>query len=538
MDISKIYGDLKVLPTEILIKIFTLVGNRYYLSLVNSEFYDIVCKIEENKFQLKLIDIDDDEEKFKSIINSRRVFDEVKLMDIRSNENHVTDRMREIFTKYGNDIKKINFYNSKLPESQFIDILSMNKHLQTLILYDVDFSITEKENVELMLPELKTLKTYLCNFIIPRIIFRFPKDTLEHLSINNCILDQQTFGRILQNQQRIKQLEIDPYNVDPAQMSELKLEKLKLLSKRHVKQILQSQQQLITLDLERAHIGDSEFMDICKMTQLKSLRLWIDRISWEKLDNLMKLNKLEELALTYDRLEVEYVTMLSKVPLISITTLKIEFPKLKMLTESFIAISINCPNIKTLVINGQSIGVIGTIVQYFKNLETLNFECDSDSVKVVNFPITDIYNEKLKRLRIFDNQFNNPAREQFQSQLTLICLIMQSMPNLEQLELVNTISLELDDLANILACNRKLSQFRIEDISINLKFDKMMADMIKRCNGNLNYFEFNKIAVEIDENSLRQIMDNKFAFINCRDWKNQVILRNCQWSPIENEIDI
>jgi hypothetical protein len=493
---------------------------------INEQFFEYLFKI------------DDDAEKFESIVNSRRIFNDVKLMDIRSNESHVTPRMREIFIKFGSDLEKISIFNSKLPESQFIDMLGMNQNAKVLNLYDVDFSTTEKDNVELNLPNLRALKTQLCNFIIPRIIFRLPNDTLEQLSINNCILDQPTIGKILRNQQSIKQLEFDPYHVDPTLMAKLRLERLKLMSKRHVTQILSQQHQLVSLDLAKAHIGDSEFMEICRMKQLRSLRLWIDRIAWENLENLMQLSALTELSLNYDRLEVEYVTMLSKLPLPTITTLKIEFPKLKMLTENFIAISINCPSIKNLVINGQSVGVIGTIVQYFRNLETLNFECDSDSVKVVNFPTVNILNERLKCLRIFDNPFNNPAKEQFQSSSTLISLIAQSMPNLEQLEVVNTISLDTDGLSNVLACNRKLTQLRIDDIAVNVNFDKSMADVLKRSGGNLDYFEFSKIAVGIDESSLRQIMGNQFAFVSCREWRNQVILRNCQWSSIEGDAEI
>jgi hypothetical protein len=459
-------------------------------------------------------------------------------MDVRSSASHVTERMSEIFTKFGCGIKKISFYNSKLAESQFIDILSMNRNVQSLHLYDVDFSTTEKDNVELNLLNLKTFKTQLCNFIIPRIIFRLPRDTLQQLSINNCILDQQTISKILRNQQTIKQLEIDPYHADPTLMTKLKLERLKLMSKRHVVQILRGQQQLVSLDLAKAHISDSEFTEICRMKQLKSLRLWIDRISWEILDNLMQLSALNELSLNYDRLEVEYVTMLSKLPLPTIATLKIEFPKLKMLAENFIGISINCPNVKTLVIKGQSVGVLGTIVQYFRNLETLDFECDSDSVKVTNFSVDGVCNECLRNLRIYDNQFNNPAREQFQSASTLISLIAQSMPNLETLEAVNTISFGLDDLSNILASNGKLSELLIEDISVNLEFDKSMVEALKLSAARLDYCEFNKIAIRIDEESARQIIGNKFAYVSVKEWRNQVILRNRSRSIIESEAEI
>lgn len=477
--------------------------------------------------------IDDDDEKFESIICSRRLFDDIKLMDLKSNDNHVTERLKRIFTKFGDDVTEISVANSKLPECHFIELLSLHPNVEVLSIYDVNFSTTEKDNVELNLPNLKSFKIQLCNFIIPRTLFRLPNDTLQHLSINNCILDQQTIGKILSNQRQLKELEFDPYYVDPTLMSDLKLTKLKLMSKRHVIPILNGQCNLVSLDLSKAHIGDSEFLAICKMKQLQSLKLWIDSIAWENLENLMNLNQLNELALSYERLEVEYVIMLSKLPLPTITSLKIEFPKLKMLTENFIAIAINCPRIKNLIIKGQSIGVIGTIVQYFKNLEMLRFECDSDSVKVVNFPIDNIFNESLRELYISDNQFNNPAKEHFQSSSAIIGLIMLAMPNLEKFKIVNSVSFDLHDLSDILECNKKLTFICIDDITVNLVFDENFLAVLTRAGKNLNYFELNKISIAIDEHSMRQIMDHQFAYISCKEWKNQVILRNCQWNSID-----
>lgn len=49
--------NLEALPTELLIEIFRYVPNRWNLSLVCWNFYEIVCEIEKEKFILKLIDV-------------------------------------------------------------------------------------------------------------------------------------------------------------------------------------------------------------------------------------------------------------------------------------------------------------------------------------------------------------------------------------------------------------------------------------------------------------------------------------------------
>jgi len=483
-----------------------------------------------------LFKIDDDLEKYDSVINTGRVFDEIKMMNLRSDDDHVTERLRRILEKFGIKIKSISIYNSKLPESQFIELLGMHLNLERLLLYDVSFSTTEKDNVELYSPNLRLLNIQLCNIIISRTILRIPNDTLYYLSINNLVLDIQTLRKILQNQRNIKELEIDPYFVDPASMSALKFTKLKLMSNRNVAPIIKNQHCLTCLDLSKAHITDTDFLQICKMNNLKMLKLWIDRISWDLIGNIEKLNKLQELALNYERLEVEYIAIISKLCLNSLQTLKIEFPKLKIFAENFIAISMNCPNVNKLIINGQSIGVIGTIMEYFKHLQSLIFECDSDSVKVVNFPVNGFVNENLKELHFYDNQFNNPAKEQFQSTMSILSLINNAVPNLERLRIKNIISLDIEALNMIFENKPNLSHVHVDDIAINITIDAHYVETLRQVAQSLNYIELNKILLDIDEDLIAQIMDNKFAYVNCKKWRNEIILRNCMWNTHDENV--
>lgn len=57
MEIFSNFGDLQVIPEEILIYILEHIPNRWNLSLVNWSFYDLVCKIETNQYRLRLIDV-------------------------------------------------------------------------------------------------------------------------------------------------------------------------------------------------------------------------------------------------------------------------------------------------------------------------------------------------------------------------------------------------------------------------------------------------------------------------------------------------
>lgn len=51
------FGDFTILPEEILIHVIKFLPNRWNLSLVNWSFYELICKVEANKYRLKLIDV-------------------------------------------------------------------------------------------------------------------------------------------------------------------------------------------------------------------------------------------------------------------------------------------------------------------------------------------------------------------------------------------------------------------------------------------------------------------------------------------------
>jgi hypothetical protein len=453
----------------------------------------------------------------------------------------MTDRMSDVLNKFGDDIKNLSVSNCELPEGNLIEILNSLPNLKKLSFYDVSYNSTEKDNVGINLQYLRSFEIQLCNFIIPRTITRFSSNTLEHLSINNCILDSQTVTKILNNQLNLIELEFDPYYCNPELLRNLQLRKLKLMSKRNAISIIKSQQNYLTsLDLSKAHIGDNEFQEICNIKSLNVLKLWIDQISWEIIENLMSLQHLHELSLNYERLEIEYVNIFSKLQLPSISTLQISFPKLKMISEHFISIAINCPSVTNLIIVCQSIGVIGTIIQYFHNLHTLKFGCDSDSVKVVDYFVKDdnLHNVSLRELYIYDNAYNNPSREQFHSSSSLINLVRCSLPNLERLKISNILSLNIQMLKDILAGNHKLSHISIEDVAVNFNFDTRVASELEALLIKLNYFHLSKVFVNLHDDAelLREQLGKYFSHLSCKSWRNEIVFRNNKWHLDENDL--
>lgn len=470
-------------------------------------------------------------------MNTARVFDEMLILNFKSTENHVMSVMTDILDKFGYDIKKMSVHNSTLPESHLIEMLNKLEYLEMLEFYDVTYCSTANDDLKLNLNMLKSFEMQLCNLIIPRTIFRLPKNTLERLKIQNCVLDKESITRILASQTNLKDLEFDPYYVDAKLMAPLQLRKLTLMSKRNAIAIMKTQPNLESLNLTRALIGDDDFLAICKMKKLQTLKLWVDIISYEILHNLRNLENLRELSVNYDRLVVEYVTTLSIIFHPHITKLEIEFPKLKIQPEHFVAISINFPNVQHLIVKCQSIGVIGIILQYFRNIKTLSFDCDSDSVKVVNFPINDdIVNRNLRELYIQDAPYNNLAKDQFQSTQTLTSLIKNSLPNLEKLKIENILALNSHFFEEILDGNNKLSHVHVDDISDNFHFDeRFVKDILQEHGRKLTYLKLRRVVVKIDEDMVKHLLkSHRFAYVNCKEWRNEVTLKNCKWNLADN----
>lgn len=383
-------------------------------------------------------------------MNTKRIFRDVKLVNFRSPDHHVSRRIEDVFGKISFKIKSLEIASSVLLEAEVIKLLNIISSVEEISFYDVEFIDQDESNEaveDLNLSKLKKFKFHLCNVKIPRILLRLPPCVLESLSIENCILGKETLRLIFDSQRSIRELEFDPYYVDPSSMEHLKLSKIKLMCNRHVASLLRSQRQTLhSLDLSKAHIGDNEFLKVCKLQNLKGLKLWIDRVSWENLENLVKLRSLNELHLNYDRLEVEYMRNVSRIRLSSVQRLKIKFPRLKIPPENFKEMSLNMPNIKHLNISNQSIGVIGALIDNFRNLETLIIGCDSDSPEVVDFAVSGTRHDKLKDLCVYSSYADQKT---LKCTNTILDIINTSMKNLEKLKLQNVMVFSSQQLLNI-----------------------------------------------------------------------------------------
>jgi hypothetical protein len=110
------------------------------------------------------------------------------------------------------------------------------------------------------------------------------------------------------------------------------------------------------------------------------------------------------------------------------------------------------------------------------------------------------------------------------------------MPNLEKLRIKNIISLDIKALNIIFENKPRLSHIHVDDIAINVTIDVQYVDALMQVAQSLDYIELNKILLEVDEDLIAQIMDNKFAYVNCKKWRNEIILRNCVWNTHDENV--
>lgn len=455
----------------------------------------------------------------------------MKLINCRSPENHVLQRLEQVFNKFSESIRSFELGSSVMKGAEVAYLLNIISRVEEILFFDVEFSEEiEQSAVDLNLYKLWKFSFHLCNVKIPRIVLKLPPSVLTSFSIENSILKQDTLEKIFVNQRNIQELEFDPYYVNTTSVQHLKLKRMKLMCNRNVLDLVKNQKQLKLLDLSKAHIGDNGFLEVCNLKTLNSLKLWIDRVSWELLENLNELQNLNELSLNYDRLEVEYITSLSRVQMPNIRKLKIKFPRLKITAASFAEIAMNLPNVTHLNISSLSIGVLGDLITSFKNLETLVIGCDSDSSEVVDFPLKDVKHLKLKELCIYSYSGN---QKELKCSATILELTNSLLPNLEKIKFRNVINLyatELNGLFNILAFHPNLTHFSIDLPETSTVIDNMFLMILQDRGKKLEHFQMRGAELLVHRKVIEKQFHLQFSMIKVNPWKHQVVLRNVKWS--------
>lgn len=439
------------------------------------------------------------------------------------------EKLKEVFEKLALKLTRLEISSSVLPEQVSISLLNIVLNVEEISFYDVEFSDESSDAIEeLNLLKLRKFKFHLCNVKIPKIVLRLPRCVLQRLSIENCILGPETLKQIFDSQTSVQELEFDPYYVNPSTMEHLKLTSMKLMCNRHVAALLTSQSQLQSLDLSKAHIDDNAFLQICNLNTLRNLRLWIDHVSWELLENLSKLHNLNELHINYDRLEVEYMRAISRIKMTNIQKLKVKFPRLKISSENFAEMSLNMPIIKHLNISNQSIGVIGALIENFKNLETLIIGVDSDSPEVVDFSISGVVHDKLKDLCIYSSYNDHKSLKCCKS---ILEIVNTSLRNLEKLKLQNVVTLNVDQLSDILTNHQHLTHFFIDG---EATFDATSVKFLKINGKQLKYFQSRGAEISVHKKILEREFAKQFATVKIKPWKSQIVLRNCKWEHADD----
>lgn len=464
-------------------------------------------------------------------MSSKRSFDAAKLVNFRNPHHHVIERLREIFFKFSLNIHRLELASSILQEDEVLSLLNILQKVEAITFYDVEFVGSESDK-DLQLNHLRKFDFHLCNVKIPNVILKLPLNVLNSLTIENCILKKEKLHEIFENQRNIQELLFDPYYVSPASMNHLKLNKIKLMCNRNVANILRNQPDLASLDLSRAHIGGNEFLEVCNLHKIENLKLWIDRVSSEILGNLSSLTTMTDCTINYDRLEVEYMRNLTRIKIPSIRKLKIKFPRLKILPNNFIELSINMPHLKHLNISNQSVGVLGVLIESFINLETLIIGCDSDSPEVVDFPVGKAQHAKLKELCIYSSFAN---QKYLKCSQTILEIISKSLVKLEKLKLSNIISLNSQQVQKILADHESFTHLSVNNPKIDdISFDKDFVQIIQDTGKSLKYFQLRGIEIPVHKKVLEKNFRGQFSYVNIKPWRNQIVLRNCKWEHADD----
>lgn len=221
----------------------------------------------------------------------------------------------------------------------------------------------------------------------------------------------------------------------------------------------------------------------------------------------------------------------SRISMPRLQKLKIKFPRLKISSNNFEEMSRNVPSLKELNISNQSIGVLGTLLESFKNLETFVIGCDSDSPEVVDYSIDGLRAENLKELCIHSSFTNQKALKCSKTILEIVC---QSLVNLEKLKLRNVIALNQQQMKDILRSCSKLTHITIENVASDYKIDDSFVEILLVSGPRLKYFQSRGAEVAVNENSISSKFARQFTHIEVKPWNKLFTLRTCKWQHADD----
>lgn len=404
---------------------------------------------------------------FKSVLNTLRAFNSMKVKITTKMSEICWDRLKELFRKY-----------------------NQTSHL----------------SIECFDPRLATTSS------IRSVLLQLSPYSLEELNISN-VANLDSLSAFFRQQNAIISLLINGVVGDVNSLNNLQLTILKLRGpkSKHLGDLLRSQKGLKTLKIsidKETTYNDQVFAEIVKLNKLESLDVPLsENLSFDVIKSLEKLKNLKKLSVSCSVTGLPNLVEIS-IPSLQELDITLDSPGL---INSIDLLSQNIPNLHSLKLHGPLvINFLTEIATFYPNLESLWLENDeSFFVNVLSLSSPTTPRLKLKHLRIINRD------KKFVICANNLIKFLKSFKSLETLVISKNIDIQVNNFEAIL-----LHLPALKEIVINANcFVSTTAAMnvVKSHGENLNYVQLEHYKLEAEIASLKVFFGGKFQTIEKKE---------------------
>lgn len=375
--------------------------------------------------------------------------------------------LKDIYQKHGEFVKKLEWANWSsfvFNEQDIVELLNLMPNLEELQLnsWRVKFLGEESSKTLLNLSKLKKLEVVDCEgFIVDFLAKSLPENVLEQLKISGTEIPTESLKNFIEKQKSIKNLDVEGGDAEVYQI--LKLTQLRCVmfeteapsgQRAFLKALIQSQPGLKSLDTLSSNdysfnfVNDEVFEDITNLQFLETLKINIDGVFSEAIQNISKLKNLKTLEVkTNQESSLETFKALSLLKL-SLENLVLQLWSFEIPAQTYQNFGANF-NLKSLKITLGTWHQINFFIESFPKLESLSIRFGESNNKV---ELSRVFSGD--ELRIHDNMksldFQFWGSENTGSEKLL--KLLKSFPNLEKLKINSQFPFSAE-FFNILASN-------------------------------------------------------------------------------------
>lgn len=469
----------------------------------------------------------DNDEIFRSMINSERQFDTLLIDTCRVTELDQFWKLKTICYKYGPMIENFTWESCKMTKTEIVSLLNFMPGIKALsvIAWSLQNELYEEPVPDLNLPALETLKiTRSDKSTIDFFTTFVPTNTIKDLNLQS---DPEDF---LLQQQSLQKLELHVDALKPQHLSNMQLQQLKLKLRRYrdeegesnIREVIDGQPSLTHLDLiscEGCFDGDNEaFEAVCSLEKLVSLKLNIDDLSSEtfvehfgKLKNLKVLD-LESVEHNFTPV-VAVIDELSRIKMTKLEELKLYLNDVGVPLDRIERFGKNLPKLRSFDVRCERPLPLDCYLQNMRHLTslTVDYHYTKEFSKLCNS--FEFKHENLLSLSM--QGFGFGSDDVNWNELVLMQL-SESLPNLQSLELDAAFPFNTEFIVKILGKFSKLKILRnwsmVQSSEHCNRFDQVSIFNLIKISGLLKKFsiELRLKAIDMDVSRIKEDLGKDF----------------------------